>query len=268
MSVIDTHAHLNDEVYTKDLFEVLSRARSAGVSRIVLASANLRDSVEEMAIAAKWSDSDLDIRCTVGVHPHDAETYSDRSHVTLREWIRKRGENKIAALGEIGLDYHYDHSPREIQREVFRKQLDLAYEEDIPFVLHEREATSDLLLILEEYKRLGRLLETPGVCHCFSGSEETAGKLLDMGFYLGFDGPLTFKNSRRAPDVVKMTPLDRLVAETDAPYLTPAPFRGKRNEPSYVLYVLEKMAEIKGISPDEAANITMENACRLFRFSA
>jgi len=264
MKIIDTHAHLNDEAYDEDLTVLLDRAKERGLSKIILAAADEKSSIEEMRITKQYTSPELELFCTVGVHPHDAVSYTDELHEKLRSWLKNRTENRIVALGEIGLDYHYDNSPREIQKQVFRRQLDLAWEEDIPIILHERDAAFDSLTILEDYWKRKALRECPGVCHCFTGSEETAQRLLNMGFYLGFDGPLTFKNSRKSPDVVKMAPLSRLLIETDSPYLTPVPFRGKRNEPAYVYYVLEKMASLKEVSVEKMAEITMENACRLF----
>ena len=262
--MIDTHAHLNDGRYEGEVPDILERAKAAGLTGIVLAAADVEDSAEEMALVAKYHSPDLPLWCMVGVHPHEAVSYTDEMHERQRRWLRERKARRIVALGEIGLDYFYDHSPREVQRMVFRCQLELAYEEDIPIVLHTRDAAQDTLVILNEFAAAGKLRAVPGVCHCYTGSEETAKLLLDMGFYLGFDGPLTFKNSKKAPDVVAMTPPDRLLTETDAPYLTPVPFRGQRNEPSYVPYVLEKMAEIKGVSVEEMDRITTENAFRLF----
>ena len=204
MALIDTHAHLSDERYAEDLDEVLLRAREAGLTKIILASAAMDDSRDSIRIAAGKNSAELELWCMVGVHPHDSDKYTDETHDQLRSWLSDRVRNRIVALGEIGLDYFYDLSPRDIQRQVFRRQLDLAFEADIPIVLHERDAVMDTLIILEEYHRAGRLKSVPGVVHCFSGSEEVAEKLLSYGFYLGFDGPVTFKNSKRAPYVISM----------------------------------------------------------------
>ena len=264
MKLFDTHAHLNDRQYAEDLMDVIERAKNAGLEHIILATACEQDCLDVLPMVKKYTSEDLNFWCTVGVHPHDATEYNDRIDALLRGWIEERKEKRIVAIGEIGLDYFYDHSPRDIQRQVFRKQLDIAFDMNIPFVIHERDAIADLLEILAEYASQKRLRQTPGACHCFSGSPETAKILLSYGFYLGFDGPLTFKNSRRAPEVVQMTPSDRLLLETDSPYLSPVPYRGKRNEPAYVRLVLDKMAELKGLSPEEMAEITTLNACRLF----
>jgi len=264
MELFDTHVHLNDERYKDDLDQVLLRAKEAGLTRMILASASYDDCFDVLRIVKEKNTPGLALWCTIGVHPHEAANYTDAIHEQMRTWLCGRQGHRIAALGEIGLDYFYDLSPRELQRQVFRRQLDLAFEMDIPIVLHERDAVMDTLHIFDEYMKAGKLRSVPGVCHCFSGSEEVAEKLLSYGFYLGFDGPITFKNSKRAPYVISKAPIDRLLIETDCPYLTPVPFRGKRNEPAYVKYVLEKMAEIRGVSPEEMADFTTENARRLF----
>jgi len=264
MKLFDTHVHLNDERYDDDLDGVLLRAKEAGLTRMILASASFEDCIDVQRIVSEKNTPELMLWCTIGVHPHEAANYTDAIHQQLREWLADRACKRIVALGEIGLDYFYDYSPRELQRLVFKRQLDLAFEMNVPIVLHERDAVMDTLLILDEYKKTGKLLTAPGVCHCFSGSEEVAEKLFAYGFYLGFDGPITFKNSKRAPFVITKAPMDRLLIETDSPYLTPVPFRGKRNEPAYVKYVLEKMAKLKGVTPEIMADITTENACRLF----
>ncbi len=264
IEIFETHAHLTDERFEEDLDLVMNRATNAGVTRIILASADMDESEKSIRLACKLTTEQLALWCMVGVHPHAASQYSKDTHDVLVSWLNDRARHRIIGIGEIGLDYHYDFSPRDVQRDVFRMQLQLAYEANVPFVLHEREATHDALSILEEFSRAGCLREVPGVCHCFSGSEETAQVLLRLGFYLGFDGPITFKNARRAPQVIQMTPIDRLLVETDCPYLTPEPFRGKRNEPSYLPYIIEKMAEYKADTADEMARMTTENACRLF----
>lgn len=265
--IFETHAHLTDERYDDDIENVFLRASEAGVSRIILASADIGESEKSIRLANMRTTERQSVWCMVGVHPHAASEYTDESHQMLQGWLMERPANRVVALGEIGLDYHYDFSPRDRQRDVFREQLKLAYEADVPIVLHEREATSDTISILHDMQTAKKLRETPGVCHCFSGSEETAEVLLKLGFYLGFDGPITFKNARRAPYVINMTPIDRLLVETDCPYLTPEPHRGKRNEPAFLTHILTKMAEIKNVTVEEMARITKENACRLFGVS-
>lgn len=264
MNLFDTHVHLNDERYLDDLDEVLLRAKKAGLNRMILASASFEDCIDAMRIVSEKNTPELMLWCTVGVHPHEAANYNDAVHSQLREWLAERARNRIVALGEIGLDYFYDFAPRDLQRLVFRRQLDLAYEMDVPIVLHERDAVMDTLLIFDEYKKAGKLRAVPGVCHCFSGSEEVAEKLLSYGFYLGFDGPITFKNSKRAPFVITKAPLDRLLIETDSPYLTPVPLRGQRNEPANIPLIGSKVAELWHADPEEVAAQTTLNACRLF----
>ena len=173
----------------------------------------------------------------------------------------------IVAIGETGLDYHYDHSPRHVQREVFRQQLDLAYALDLPLIIHEREATADCLKILRQQADAGRLHESPGVFHCFSGSPETAAVVRKMGFFIGIDGPVTYKNARKTLDVVRQCSTDRLLLETDSPYLTPVPKRGQRNEPANLPLIGQKVAELWGMTQTEVARLTFDNACRAFRLA-
>ena len=264
MDLIDTHAHICDERYSDDLDGLLGRARGAGLTRLIIAAATMEESDNAIRTASEKTTDELPLWCMTGVHPHDADGFTDSDFNRLKQWLKDRKKNRIVALGEIGLDYFYDLSQREAQILVFRRQLELAFEADVPIVLHTRDATKDTLMILEEFRRNRMLRSVPGVCHCFSGSEETAEKLLQMGFYLGFDGPITFKNSKRAPFVISMTPPDRLLTETDSPYLTPVPYRGKTNEPAYVGLVLDKMAEIRGVDREEMVKAVMDNARRLF----
>ncbi|MBN1891571.1 MAG: TatD family hydrolase [Clostridiales bacterium] len=268
MELFDTHAHLCDERFSEDVNEVIYRAEEAGVTKILLASSDLRDSEDAIRMTGEKHGGKVDFFCSVGVHPHYASDYDDRSHERLISWLDSRADNRIVALGEIGLDYYYDLSPRDVQKAVFRRQMDLACSGRIPVIIHAREATADILEIVSEYFRAGLLPERPGVFHCFSGSAQTAQKIIEMGFYLGFDGPVTFKNNRKAGEVLTITPLDRILIETDCPYLTPEPFRGKRNEPAYVRYVLDHIARYLGKSPEDMARITTENAMRLFGYSS
>lgn len=264
MRLIDTHAHLTDARYTDDMSVVLQRAQIAGIADIILASTTEEDSLASIKMTHEISSTELAVWCTVGIHPHEAKSYTDQTDHKLRDWISHRKENRIVALGEIGLDYYYDLSERDVQKEVFRKQLDIAYAYNVPIVLHERDATQDVLHILDEYRKKDKLSPKPGVCHCFSGSVETAKILISYGFYLGFDGPITFKNSRQAPLVIAQMPMDKLLTETDCPYLTPVPYRGQRNEPAYISQIIEKMAEIKSVSVPEMAEQVVRNAERLF----
>lgn len=264
MELFDTHAHLNDERFSEDISEVLQRAKAACVTRMLLAGSNIEDSAKSIKIIGERSSEEVSLWCSVGVHPHHASEYDDIMHGQLTSWLENRSANRVVALGEIGLDYHYDFSPREVQKEVFIRQLNLAFQMNIPIILHEREASGDMMNILIDFDKRGKLRNIPGVCHCFSGSLETSRQLVAMGFYLGFDGPITFKNNRKSGEIISETPPDRLLIETDCPYLSPEPHRGKRNEPAYVRYVLEKMAALKGMTESEMAAITTSNARALF----
>ena len=264
--VFDTHAHLYDQRIFEDAEGVLERALKCGVDTILIPADNEETSRLAVDFVQEWDGfNGIDLYCSVGVHPHEASSYDEKLEEVLKELISKRDKYKIKAIGEIGLDYYYDLSHREVQRDVFRKQLKLAYELDMPFILHERDATQDCLNILKEAAKDGMLLETPGVCHCCTCSAEIARILLDMGFYIGFDGPLTFKNNKKTPSVLEICPWDRIVVETDSPYLTPEPNRGMTNESAFVTLVVEKIAQLKGVEPQEAARITSENGKRLFR---
>lgn len=256
----DSHAHLQDDDFAEDWRDVLDRAAAVGVSRILLPSSDLEDSKKSVRLAL------LDKRfcCSVGCHPHAAADFAADGVSQLRELIDGHRGNPIVAIGEVGLDYHYDFSPRPIQQAVFRRQLDLAYEYELPLIIHEREATADCLHILQGQAQARRLLTNPGVFHCFSGSPETAQILLKMGFYLGVDGPITFKNAKKTPEVIRLCPQDRLLLETDSPYLTPVPHRGRRNEPAYLPLIGAKVAEIWGLPIEDVARITFENAMNLF----
>lgn len=263
----DTHAHIYDKKYDggSTVEDILRRAKSSGVTAVLIPA----DSEETSRIAVKMAN-DYDgtegvaLYASVGVHPHEAKTYTKDTEEYLRMCLEAGKTQKIMALGEIGLDYYYDLSERDVQREVFEKQLELAYEYDIPIILHEREATGDCLEILKRFYKAGRLRKLPGVCHCCSCSLEASRELLKMGFYLGFDGPLTFKNNKKTPEVVYNTPWDRIVIETDSPYLTPEPNRGLTNEPAHVAFVCSKLAEVKGVSIEEAAQVTYDNGKILY----
>ncbi len=197
------------------------------------------------------------IYAAVGIHPHDAKEAQEKDYDKLRAWLQN--ESKVVAVGEIGLDYYYDFSPKDVQREVFVRQLQLAQETGLPVIIHNRDSHGDMMDILRQEAK-----GVKGVLHCYSGSVEMAEELLEMGFYLSFAGPLTYKNAAKLPEVVKAVPLERMLIETDCPYLTPQPHRGKRNEPSYVRFVAEKIAEIKGKTWQEVAETTRKNTALLF----
>lgn len=250
----DTHAHLNDEAFAGDLAATLLRAREAGVSRINVVGCDWETSRQAVALAEQYDE----IYGVVGIHPSDSKTYSDELEADILSWGQRE---KVVAIGEIGLDYHYDDTDREIQDIVFRRQIRLAKKLDLPLVIHSRDAFEDTLgLLREEIGESGH----KGVFHCFSGSWEQARVCLELGYYLGFDGPLTFKNAKKPARVVEQMPLNRLLIETDCPYLSPEPRRGRRNEPAHVRFVAEKVAELRNISIEEAERVTFENGRRLF----
>lgn len=251
--LFDTHAHLDDEKFDEDREDVLRRAAESGVSRLVNVGADMASSRRSAALSAAY---DM-VYAAVGVHPHEVEKMADKDYNLLAEWAKLP---KVVAIGEIGLDYYYDLSPRDAQRRHFIRQLDLARQTGLPVIVHDRDAHGDTMEIL---KREGKGLT--GVVHCFAGSMEMAAELIKMGWYIGVDGPVTFKNAAKLLEIVKRAPLERLLVETDSPYLTPVPFRGKRNEPAYVRFVAERIAELRGMGADDFARASAENACRLFQ---
>ncbi|MGG3843465.1 TatD family hydrolase [Anoxybacillus kestanbolensis] len=251
--LFDTHAHLNATQFNEDVEQVIERARAEGVSHIVVVGFDRPTIQRAMELAEQYSF----IYAAVGWHPVDAIHMTDEDLIMIE---RLAAHPKVVALGEMGLDYYWDQSPKEVQKEVFRKQIRLAKKVKLPIVIHNRDATADIVHILQEE----HAEEVGGVMHCFSGSIEVARQCIDMNFYISFGGPVTFKNAKKPKEVAKEIPLDRLLIETDCPYLTPHPFRGKRNEPSYVKYVAEAIAELKGISFEEVAQKTSDNAKRLF----
>lgn len=255
MLLYDTHAHLNDEAFQEDSEATLQRALDAGVQKLNIVGCDPASSEQAVAMALAHSG----VYAVVGVHPSDADQYDRAFEEQLRRWAAL---DKVVAIGEIGLDYHYeDDIAHDIQQDVFRRQVRLAEELQLPIVIHSRDAMEDTLSILREVKPEGNYR---GVFHCFSGSWEQAQLCLELGFYLGFDGPLTFKNSKKPVRVAREMPLERILIETDCPYMAPEPKRGRRNEPAYVAHIAAKLGEIREISPEEAARITYENGCRLF----
>ncbi|BAU26207.1 TatD DNase family protein [Aneurinibacillus soli] len=253
--LFDTHAHLNDEKFNEDREEVIARAQENGVSYICNIGYN-RETIESSLELARQYDF---IYTAIGWHPQDAITMTDDDLV----WIEKLAaeEKKVVGIGEIGLDYYWDTSPKDVQHDVFRKQIRLAKKLKLPIIIHDREAHQDIMDILREEKAE----EVGGIMHCFSGSPEMAEQCIKMNFYISLGGPVTFKNAKKPKEVAEAVPLDRLLIETDCPYLTPEPYRGKRNESGYVRYVAEKIAELKNISVVEMAQITTANAKNLFR---
>jgi TatD DNase family protein len=251
--LFDTHVHLNAEQFEDDLSEVIERATRAGVERMVVVGFD-RPTIEKAMELVKTYDF---IYASIGWHPVDAIDMTDEDLV----WIEELSSHpKVVALGEMGLDYYWDKSPKDIQQEVFRKQIRLAKKVKLPIIIHNREATADLVTILKEEGAH----EVGGIMHCFSGSVEVAKECMEMNFYISLGGPVTFKNAKKPKEVAKEVPLDKLLIETDCPYLAPHPYRGKRNEPAYVRLVAEQIAELKGISLADVAKKTTENAKKIF----
>jgi TatD DNase family protein len=252
----DTHAHLNAPQFDEDRQEVIGRALANGVTRIINIGFNRETIPTSLALAEQYDF----IYTAVGWHPTDA---ADMQPGDL-EWIEELCRHpKVVAIGEIGLDYYWDKSTKDIQLRIFRDQIRLARKVGKPIVIHNRDAHQDVVQVLREEKAA----EVGGVMHCYSGSWEIAKECLDMNFYISFGGPVTFKNAKQPKEVLEKVPLERLLIETDAPYLTPHPFRGKRNESAYVRYVAEAAAEIKGISTEDLGRITSDNASKLFRLA-
>jgi TatD DNase family protein len=253
--LFDSHAHIDDEKFDIDREEVIQRAIDNGVTGIINVGASMESSARSIALAEKYEG----IYAAVGIHPHDAKDALDTDYEQLVRWTAL---DKVVAVGEIGLDYYYDFSPREVQRSVFIRQLDVARQTNMPFIIHDRDAHGDLLEILKkEAKGL------KGVLHCFSGSLEMANEVIKMGLYISIAGPVTFKNAAKLPEIVTKVPLEYLLVETDSPYLTPQPYRGKRNEPAYVKLVAEQVANLRDITMDDLAKATSENVKKLFGIS-
>ncbi len=251
--LVDSHAHLCDEAFDTDRDEVIARATQAGLAAIVDVGFDLESSKRAAALAGQRGE----VYAAVGVHPHDASNVPE-DYLDQLAGLAKNP--RVVALGEMGLDFHYNLSPRDRQREVFGEQLELARELGLPVIIHDREAHGEILEILRSRRRG----QYRGVLHCFSGSLEMARECLEMGFFLSLAGPVTFKNAHRLLQIAEELPLERLLVETDCPYLTPEPYRGKRNEPASVALVAAKIAEIKGLPVDEVARITADNAAALF----
>ena len=253
MPLFDTHAHYDDPQFDPDREALLAALPENGVGLVVNPGCDLATSRQAIALAERFPH----VYAAVGYHPENCGPYVPEDLDRLRELAR---HPKVVAIGEIGLDYYWeDNPPRAFQQTVFRKQLALAVELDLPVIVHDREAHGDCLAIIKEFPTV------TGVFHCFSGSPEMAAELLKRGWYLGFDGPITYKNAKRAPEVAAVTPLERIVVETDAPYMAPVPMRGKRNDSRYLPYVIEKLAEWKGVTAEEMTRVTWENGRRLFR---
>ncbi len=252
--LIDSHAHLEMPEFKKDLEEVIQRAKQSGVETMLTVGTEKKDWARALEIAQAHPF----IYAVLGVHPHNAKEIDGDTYSILKKLCQSE---KVKAYGEIGLDFFRNLSPREVQLQRFREQIGLARELKLPIVIHDRDAHEETMEILKSEKAH----ENGGVIHCFSGDYDMAKKCLDMGFTISVPGSITFKNAGEFQDIVKRLPLESILVETDAPYLTPVPFRGKRNEPSYVRYTAQKIAEIKKVPFEKVAEATTENAMRVFR---
>ncbi len=258
---VDSHAHIDGPEYDADRDEVIARARAAGVAAILNVgtgdphSGTLERAVE---VAARYED----VYAAVGVHPHDARLYDEQAAERLHEIVR--GSARVLAWGEIGLDYHYDHSPREVQREVFTRQLRSAREAQLPVIIHTRAADDDTVAILRAEWRAAGL---PGIMHCFGGGWPLAEAALELGFLISFAGNVTFKNAEALRDIARRVPLERLLVETDCPYLTPVPYRGRRNEPARVVETARVVADLHELDAAEFGQRTSANFARLFKLN-
>ena len=248
--IIDTHTHIYDKQFENDFDDVMKRIEGE-LEGIVSIGFDLESSLKSIELANRYSF----VNAVIGVHPVDIKKYNDKVEKELERLALT--EKKVVAIGEIGLDYHWMEDPKDVQIAGFRKQMELAERVKKPVVIHTREALQDTLDVLKDYKNVG------GILHCYPGSLEAAKPFLDR-YYLGIGGTLTFKNNKKTKELVKELPLEKIVLETDCPYLTPVPFRGKRNEPIYTKYVAEEVARIKGISVEEVVKITTENANKIY----
>jgi TatD DNase family protein len=250
--LVDSHCHLDDKRFADDLEAVLDRAASAGVTRILTIGTG--DGPPVIDCAVRIAERFPQVYASIGVHPHDAAKVTPQTYGDLKALAENA---KVIAFGEIGLDYHYDFSPRECQREVFIEQLNLAREVGLPVTIHTREAWDDTIAILREH------WDGQGILHCFTGTTDQAHEALGLGFHLSYGGVLTFKTAEHVRESARITPDDRLLIETDAPYLAPIPYRGKRNEPSMMVETLKKLAELRSSTPEAIAALTTNNFDRL-----
>jgi len=250
--LFDTHAHMNDPAFDEDREQVLLGLKDKGVANILNVGCCLESSKDCIAMAEKYDF----VYASVGTHPDSADEVDEAVLDAYRQMAR---HPKVMAIGEIGLDYYYETIPRQIQIQAFRMQMELARELKMPVIVHERNAHDDGMRVVKEFK------DVTGVFHCYSGSAEMARQLVDMGWYIGFTGVLTFKNARKAVETAERIPLERIVLETDCPFMAPEPFRGKRNDPGYLFRMAQRLAEIRGISVEEVHRITTQNAKALYR---
>lgn len=251
LEYIDSHAHYDDEAFDSDRDELLARIHEGGVKYII----NMGCNIERSRFSVRYANKFPFIYAAVGIHPEDVDKVPDDYLLQLREWA---ADPKVVAIGEIGLDYHYEGYNAELQKKIFEEQLDLAEELKLPVVIHSRDAAEDTLNILRKRGTVN------GVVHCFSGSAETAKQMLELGLHISFTGVLTFKNARKALAALKAVPPDRLLLETDCPYMAPEPNRGKRCDSSMIVHIIDKIAAEKGVPPEDVARQTMENTVNLF----
>ena len=247
----DTHAHYDDERFDPDRAQLLGNMPGAGVGLIVNPGCERVSSLAAVSFAQQFSH----VYAAVGWHPQQADEFDEQSPDDIRCWA---GHEKVKAIGEIGLDYYYDTAPVDVQKAVFIRQMELAQELDLPVIVHDRDAHGDCMDIVRAFPKVR------GVFHCYSGSAEMARQLVDLGWYLSFTGAITFKNARKAPETVAACPMERIMLETDSPYLAPVPFRGKRNDSRLLPYIAQVVAEIKGLSVEDVERITFENGKRFF----
>jgi len=252
--LVDSHCHLDFPDFSAELDAVVARSREAGIGRMVTISTRVRQHAQVLAIAEKF----IDVFCSVGTHPHNAHEELDIDAAALMEIAK---HPKVVAIGEAGLDYHYDKSPRDAQAQGLRQHIAAARETGLPLVIHSRECDADMMRILKDESGKGAF---PAVLHCFTGGRDLAFTAIELGHYVSFTGILTFKNSQDLRDIAAALPADRVLVETDAPFLAPLPYRGKRNEPSYVVETAKVLAAIRAISLEEVTEQTTENFFRLF----
>ena len=250
--LFDTHAHLNDEAFDKDREELIEGLAEKGVGFVMNAGCSLASSKECIALAEKYPF----LYASVGSHPDSADEVCDE---VLEQYLEMSRHPKVKAIGEIGLDYYYENFDREVQLRAFQMQMELARQAELPVIVHERDAHGDGMDMVRKFPEIG------GVFHCYSGSPEMAQQLVERGWYIGFTGVLTFKNARKAVETAASIPLERIVLETDCPYMSPEPFRGRRNDPGRLIHMAEKLAEIRNLPVEEIIRITTENAKRLYR---
>lgn len=249
-NIFDSHAHYTDKAFNEDREIMLGSLKESGVCGIINCGADIESSVSSVDLASKYDY----IYAACGIHPEEADKIPENYIDILRDLAKNE---KCVAIGEIGLDYYWRQDTKDLQKELFEKQILLSKELDLPIIVHDREAHGDTMEILKKHR-------PKGVLHCFSGSPETAAEVLKLGMYIGLGGALTFKNARKAVEVAQMLPLDRLLLETDCPYMAPVPMRGKRNNSGYIPFIAEKVAEIKGIDPQSVLDVTAENTKVLF----